>query len=491
MLMQQRFQPLLDELPADLAESTADPAEMLTVRGLARVGLDQLDLAQADLERALARAPDYPDALLGMAHVALRQLRVQAAVELAERSLSANPRSVDAWVLKGRALALLGRQEQAAEAYRQLLAIYPANREANIRLAEHYVVRGEPERAARLADTVLKAKPMDADGLFLLGVIAYRNGDVPLARKLIMQAINVRPDDQAELVLAGSILYAQGAYAEATGPLLRVLEKSPMLGVVRTLYGAALMRTGRQLSALEVLVPTLQLHPNDPELMAVIGEAYARAGDLPSARKYVERALELAARDGASRDEDAKEQGVLRRADIQRALREHADPDSVRRLLALIDIRQDRFDAALGVIAEVERRASADPVLLTLKGVAASGKNDEPAARKAFEQAIALDPDHVPAAFNLSMLDLKGEDPLSARRRLEKLVSRRPNDTEALMALMTVGSMTGAKDDEIKGWLQQAREQKATGVHGLVWLGHHYLRQGNLALASAIAAASP
>ena len=489
MLMQQRFQALLDEIPAEVAETTADPAEMLTVRGLARVGLDQLDLARADLERALARAPGYPDALLGMAHIALRQQRVEAAVELIDRSLAANPRSVDAWLLKGRALALLQRPEPAAKAYRQLLAIYPANREANIRLAEYHVVRGELEAAARLADTVLKDKPMDADGLFLLAVVAYRNGDLPVSRKLVMQAINVRPDDLAALVLAGSVLYAQGAYAEATGPLLRVLEKSPMLGVVRTLYGAALMRTGRQLSALEVLVPTLQLRPSDPELMAVIGEAYARAGDLPSARKYVEKALKLSARDGPSRDaETVKEQGVLRRADIDRALQEHADPDSVRRLLALIDIRQERYEAALEVIAGVERRVPADPVLLTLKGVALSGKNDAPAARKAFEQALALEPDHVPAAFNLSMLDIKGEDPLSARRRLEKLLSRRPNDIEALMALMTVGTMTGAADDEVKGWLQQAREQKSTGAPGLVWLGHHYLRQGNIELAAAIAA---
>jgi putative PEP-CTERM system TPR-repeat lipoprotein len=482
LLMQGRFQPLLDEIPAEMAEKTSDPVEIVTLRGHAHIGMNRLSEAQAEFERAIARSPAYPGALLGLAAVALRQQRIDDAADLVERALQGDPRSVDALLLKAATMQRLDRTGEAASTFERLLNIAPDNAPASIGLARLQIAEGKLEAAAKLSESALAKTPAAPDALTLRALIAYRRGDGASALAAITAAMKARFDDPEVVVLAGAILHAQADHAEAARVLLRVLDRSPRLALVRKLQGAALLRSGQPLSAIEVLVPTLRMLPDDPVIPGLIAQAHALSGEMANAREQVERALALAAsapKSAPAVDAPRLPPGLLRSSDIDQALGIDAGVEPMRRLLALILIRQRQFGPALALIVPLEQAHGPDPELMTFKGVALGGNNDLPAARKAFEHALALKPGHVPAAFELALLDLRDGDPFSATRRLEKLAGRHPDSAEALIALMAIGVATGATQAEFTGWLRQAGELKTGRTQTAVLIGNHHLQAGD------------
>jgi predicted TPR repeat methyltransferase len=94
-----------------------------------------LDEAERLLYRSLALRPDWPDAQLNLANVALARRRFEEATTLFARALKAAPNYVYAYEDFARAAGRAGRLDEAAAAFRWLLAYEPENAVARHLLA--------------------------------------------------------------------------------------------------------------------------------------------------------------------------------------------------------------------------------------------------------------------------------------------------------------------------------------------------------------------
>ena len=105
LLMQGEYQKVLDETQsADFKGNAA----LASLRGSAYFAQGKSEPARESLEMALRATPDHPEALIGLARLALSQKDMGGANQLIERATD-DPAHVEAWLFKGN----LGRQKQA------------------------------------------------------------------------------------------------------------------------------------------------------------------------------------------------------------------------------------------------------------------------------------------------------------------------------------------------------------------------------------------
>ena len=493
LLNQQLYQQLLDEIPADAAETAADPAEANTVRGLAHFALGRFDESRKLLDKALAQSPEYPDALLGLARIAARNRQLDEARSLIDRAVAADPGNLDGWLLKADLHLALKQPKAAEDAYNKLLILYPDNLAARLNLASMRIADDNLPEAFEHVDRALRVAPTNARANFLRAVIAYRQGNSVAALTSITAAHKLAPNDPSVQLLAGTILYARGAYQNAQGPLLRLLQKTPIHIPARKLYAGALLKTGQAGRALEILTPTLEVDPHDPLLLAMVGEAHLRLGNAAEAAKNLAKAVAPASgkrRPNAGYGLVPFVPGDAERslADVVKALRSNPDHAQPRKLLVLARILAGQHDLAWESAADMERERPNEPDILTVKGTLLSGRKDYAGARAAYEQALARNPDYAQAAVHLAYLDVREGNPRQARERLETLLGKNPKNAETLIGLATLGANFGATDAEMLDWLKRARALRPGEVQVLLLLIGHYLRTNDSEQALATAA---
>lgn len=131
------------------------------------------------------------------------------------------------------------------------------------------------------------------------------------------------------------------------------------------------------------------------------------------------------------------------------------DPIVVQGRIAMV-IRQStnlfdagQYDAALKRLDALSGSLAKDPVALNLRGAILTklGKFEE--ARRIFHEALAADPNSLPAAFNLGELDFMQNDYPAARAVFQSLLNRDPRNELLRLKLVAcellLGNETGAQ----------------------------------------------
>ena len=122
VLRGQRHDPVRsEELLARAVALDPDVAAAHAHLGHARRSLGRLPEALASYDRALELQPDNVRALRGRGMILWGDGKVEAALACYEHLLHVEPGYVDGWIVRGAALATLGRDDEANESYRQAL----------------------------------------------------------------------------------------------------------------------------------------------------------------------------------------------------------------------------------------------------------------------------------------------------------------------------------------------------------------------------------
>lgn len=154
--------------------------------------------------------------------------RGEEALEAAERTLTANPFSSDAWAIRALALDRSGRPQEAVASAMQALSINPNNARALAFLAEAYLDANLVGRAQETIARALQVNPESFEALFVNGLI-IRDGqfDFRRAREEFQAAYELAPNlPYIAVELAWSEWYLQN-YDVALEILQGVLEQNP------------------------------------------------------------------------------------------------------------------------------------------------------------------------------------------------------------------------------------------------------------------------
>jgi tetratricopeptide (TPR) repeat protein len=127
--------------------------------------------ASAEFRNALARKPDYAEALNGLANVSARQQNYDAAIDLYRKSLAGQPANVIIRTNLANALAASGKFASAEREYRTAVEFDPSSVSARLGLALLLARAGRLQQAESVCLEVLQLEPNHAAAMRLLARI--------------------------------------------------------------------------------------------------------------------------------------------------------------------------------------------------------------------------------------------------------------------------------------------------------------------------------
>ncbi len=211
------------------------------------------DDARAAYERALATAPEFAAALMGLGAVALDRGDPREAERRFRAVVAALPASPYGWVNLALALIHQGRLDEADEAVRMGMERRPRGSESRQIAATIAYRRGEYARSETLCREGLAQSPGHSAMSQLLAQSLEARGVLAEARALMVDVVGARPDDSEARVCLGRICLGLGNAVEAREHLEAAVAAGVDTAAVLANLGLARLNTGDLAGAIAVL----------------------------------------------------------------------------------------------------------------------------------------------------------------------------------------------------------------------------------------------
>lgn len=477
LLVQGKFQPLLDEVTEEKAKASAP---LLVRRGDAFLALGQPDKSRAAYDTALAINANSGDALIGLARHAAVAKDMASVERFATDATARDPKNPETWMLMGNFLRSQGKTKEALTAYDKALAINPAHRSANIEKAFVHIGSNDLVAAKADVDAALKHGAGDLSTIYVQALLDFTGGKNAEAKESLQKILKAAPNHMPSLLLAGAVELNLGAHQQAEQYLRRYLESNKGNVYARKLLAQALLKTNQPAEASAVLAPALKNASSDAQLLALTGQSYLQARDFAKASSYLEQASTLAPNAAGIRTSlglSKLGQGDVGNAVTQFEQATSLDPKSLDAGVALVQVQLSRgeHDKALATVAALEKAQPNNAQVQNIKGSVYLNKGDMKNARASFEKAAALQPDAFQSTANLARMDLAEKNVAGAKKRFEALLAKDKKNIDALTALASIEASQG-RTAEATAWLEKAHAENPEALQPALNLGKQYFQ---------------
>lgn len=448
----------LDELLAlDAAGklAAADEATLLVLQGNAQLEAGLPVEAMALFDRAQAINAISPAPLWGRALAKLRQGDQGGALYEADRAKALAPELAETWFVRADIERQIGQREDALRDFSRALEIEPSHTPARLGRAALQMDAGRLDEAAADLSLVRAAQPDDLQGMHLQALLLAQQGKTGESEAVLAEA-RARLKELPEHVMAGHlpslmlnavIALKDGQPQAAAEHLRRYLARAKdHLGATK-LLAAALIQAGEYNDARALLEPLVMRHKEDAALLSLLGTTYARLGDNTLAEAMLERAIELGADTATLRQQLGLVQ--LAAGDHGAALASFgkaaaANPAGEAPFMqALTALRDGSLEQAQTLVDKLLAAHPREPAYHNFNGSLALMRNDPAAARTAWQHALDVEPDYLPAQLNLAGLARTERDWAGAKQLYRQLLARHPDNADVLRGLADLAVAQG------------------------------------------------
>lgn len=495
LLAQGQYKKLIDEMADKDLSQPAAKAELLTAVATAYIVTRNEDKAKSTLDAALKADPSYVPAQLLVVRRQAGGGDLDGAIVAIDAILAKTPKSYDAQKLKGDLLLAKKNPDAALVAFRSAVDTKTDFLAARLAMLGILMSQGKLDEATKELDVALKQAPNSASVHYFEVQLAYQKKDYKKAKDLVQRLLKATPESPQALMLAGAIELQIGTALQAEAYLTKTLQSAPQAKLARRLLVSAYLRSGQLDKAVATLQPLLKDADTDPAISALAGEAFLQSGDIKKAEEYFAKASRQDPKNARNRTALALTHVAGGNASGMEELQAIAESESstmADMALISVSLRRGEFDKALKAIDGLEKKQPGKPIAPNLRGRTLLAKKDIAGARKAFEQAVSLDPGFIPAIASLAALDVADKNPERARKRFEDVLAKTPNQPQALLALAELRAREGGKKEEVIELITKAITSNPTETTPRLLLVDLYLRskEAKLALAAAQSAAA-
>ncbi len=266
-----RFSASLEHLP--------DRPSTLTNRAAVRLRLGRLDDAEADAARAVAIDPAFADAWLNLALIALERKDADAATGHLQSLLWLDRKHHQGWLLSARVRDQQGRLEDAADCYRKALDIRPDDFVTVMNLGAVLNDLGRFDEALQQHDRALSLDPVHVDVLCNRAVALAGLARFDDALAGFEQALSVDPARAEALTGKAMALVSLKRQADALPCLVEAHRHQPAFAPAWSLHGALLAGLGQIDEALPMYERAVELAPGNAEDTLSLSHLYLGRSD--------------------------------------------------------------------------------------------------------------------------------------------------------------------------------------------------------------------
>lgn len=458
---------LIAQHRATVLGSAAAAADLKTSLATAYTVQGDLDQARQTAALALQAQPGQPLASVLLARLDASQGKLDEALLALDDVLVRHKGHLAAGLARGEILLRAKNQPDAALAtWRETRDANPESVDAHLAVLD-ILMQQDPRGPVKAELAQLqKLAPRHPQTLLLQAQLAFDDKDFKASSDITQQLLAVLPNNVRVLVLAGAAELQLRRYALAQGLLSRAVKLAPDLLLARHLLAQAYLRDAMPDKAIDLLSPVTDSPQADAASLALLGEASLRLGDSARAEAAFLRAQKAAPDDGRLRTSLALAQ--LARGDIMPATAQlealaasergtHAD-------LALISVRLQQGDgaAALRAIDALAKKLPDDSFVPVMRGRLLFTQGNLAGAAASFEQALAKQPNSLPALDGLASIDISTGRPEQARQRYRALIKAEPKQVRARLALAALEARLDAPPPVVVALLKEAIQSDPT-----------------------------
>jgi tetratricopeptide (TPR) repeat protein len=473
------------------AQSRADKAlavdprnvEALVAKGNALAGLQNLDAAIGEMEEAIRQDPARSDSYANLGAIQLAQGKRSEAEASFKRAIETDPKSLTARLALANYYWNSAKPEEVERALLDALALDPKHATTNRALAVFYVATNRAPQAEPFLKTLVANSNYTKDTLLLADYyVGFKRHD---EAKRLLQDLAKKPDGLSTAnVRLASMALAAGDRAGAHKLIDEVITKQPR-DVEALVAKAKLLLDEKKYD--EALVPARAAIKVDPRVLDAqftLGKIQVGRQDLPSAIAAFTEVLKINPQLNAARFELARIHLVSRQPDEAIAFAQEglkSQPNDAQMILILNRAQMMKGDVG-GAEARTRKFAASypkSPVAQTQLGQLLAIKGDAVGARRAFDQALALNPNEMEALGGLVALDFQANNGAAARARIDARVGADTKDPQLLLLAARVYATTG-DTGATERTLRKVIDLDPTQLDAYVMLGQFYASQRRL-----------
>jgi putative PEP-CTERM system TPR-repeat lipoprotein len=428
-----------------------DPANAASymMLGAMQVSQRNVEEAEASFKRAVEADPKSIEAQQALAAFYWSSRRLPLAEEWLRKAVATDPTNLGTQRALTTFLMTLGR---VAEAEGPLKTVAEATKApaAELALADYYLSQRRFDEARPILVRLSKTDQGFIPATVRLAQLDYGLKRPELAHQGLKAVLAKDPKQVDALVMQAQMFLTERKSDEALAAAQAAVANTPQAAGAHNVLGDALATRNEPDAAIRAYNDTLRINPRLVGAKLKIAQLQIQKGDFDGALQSTEDVVRQSPSDPFARMLRAR--ALTARGDLSRALSD------------------------LEWVAKEYPKAA--PVRVQLAELHLARK-DRPAARKAFDEAIALAPDSIAALRGRVFLDLVDNRGAQARQSVEKQLQRFPKSSALLFLAAGVYAATNepGKQEQV---LNRLIEVDPNNLQAFAALASFHLRQGKL-----------
>ena len=481
--LRERFGRVMDETRLLDSFTEAQVPEVLTLRGMALLGMGNPREAGQAFVQALNLEPGRVDAQIGMAVV---EMSVAAdgtgdARRWLETALEADSQSGQAWGLLGSLERTAGRLDEADAAYTKAIQHSFSPYAFHVERALTRLARADMDGMEQDLRAMRRLDPQAPGNGYIQGLIRYTQGRYSEAQSAFEESLATAPDFQPAVFSLGVTHFALQNWQQAEYNLQRFLRSHPDSDQAERLLARVRLMTGDMDRAEPLLRSVLGRNPDDPEVLSWLGNVYFARGQYTEGVEHLRRLASIRPDDPESRS--ALAAGLLQSGDHEEGLREleaavELAPGEygLEASFILNVIRNREFERALTAVEDMLERLPDNPLPYNLRATAYAAMGDMRQAREALLKALELAPGDPSSTMNLAQIERQRGNLDEVKRLYVDALQVHPEHLKISLQLAQLEAERGEVEAGVR-LLNQAIEHHPEALEPRLILADYHLRE--------------
>lgn len=262
---------------------TVDPGQQIAQANDAWAA-GAIEEALQKYQAVLENAPNDVDVHYRVTFGLIMEGRSAEALEMAERTVTANPFSSDAWAIRALALDRNNRPAEAIASALQALSIDPNSARSLAFMAEAYLDANRPELAQATVDRALALDPDSFEVNYVSGLVLFSQFSLLEAQAAFRTALEIAPNLPYIAIDLAWVELALENYERARELVLDVLELNPQnRDALYMMSYVSSFAFGEREQAMEYIDRCVQIDPQNRACLSFKGALLMLVGDAQGA----------------------------------------------------------------------------------------------------------------------------------------------------------------------------------------------------------------
>lgn len=421
----------------------------LLVLGDLPANRDEASLITQRLEALRQKHGDQAVFHLPEARVFLLSNNLAQAEATLRKAVALNPKLPSAHLQLGKILVGSRRIEEGEAELKLASDLAPPDGPPREFYARYLLQTGRPGEAISIAKSITSEAPEHLSGWILRAEVGIRTEEFEDARESLAHALRQVPDSLPALSTLSRLLLAEGKTAEAIRVLEQLVNARPNSSEFRYQMALAHLSNKDINRAVGELGQAMQIDPRMASATLLLADLKIRQGDYDAAIPLLKSYLE-----------------------------DFSKSEQAWNMLIRAQQGSQRLNDALQSAESLRKALPNNPAGALQLGFILRQQTNNAAARRAFDEALRLNPNLLIASEQLVLIDLEARDFESANRRTQAEIDANPTNAIPWLIKSQIHRVKKETNQELAA-LQQAVRVSPGSELGLRKLAEAYVARGS------------